>query len=88
MGRKAARARSIRDVGKIREDDIRLHVASYVERGLISKIAIPENIRFVDRAAADLGRQDRQEEAARQLRSDRGGRLTWRYSAAEACGVG
>ncbi len=33
--------------GKIDEDDIRLHVASYVERGLISKIAIPENVTFV-----------------------------------------
>src|SRR5271165_2454951 len=29
-------------VGKIGEDDIRLHVASYVEQGLMSKIAIPE----------------------------------------------
>ena len=34
-------------VGKIGVDDIRLHVASYVERGLISKIAIPENVTFV-----------------------------------------
>jgi len=34
-------------VGAIGEDDIRLHVASYVERGLISKIAIPENVTFV-----------------------------------------
>ncbi len=34
-------------VGKIGEDDIRLHVASYVQRGLISKIAIPENVIFV-----------------------------------------
>ncbi len=33
--------------GKIGEDDIRLHVASYVERGFISKIAIPENVIFV-----------------------------------------
>ncbi len=32
---------------KIDADAIRLHVASYVERGLISKIAIPENVRFV-----------------------------------------
>ncbi len=35
-------------VGKIVEDDIRLHVASYVERGMISKIAIPENVTFAD----------------------------------------
>ena len=35
-------------VGKIGEDDIRLHVASYVERGVISKIAIPENVKFTD----------------------------------------
>jgi fatty-acyl-CoA synthase len=34
-------------VGKVSEDDIRLHVASYVERGLLSKIAIPENVTFV-----------------------------------------
>jgi fatty-acyl-CoA synthase len=34
-------------VGKVDEDDIRLHVASYVERGIISKIAIPENVTFV-----------------------------------------
>ena len=34
-------------VGKIGEDDIRLHVASFVERGIISKIAIPENVTFV-----------------------------------------
>jgi len=33
--------------GTIGVDDIRRHVASYVERGLISKIAIPENVTFV-----------------------------------------
>jgi fatty-acyl-CoA synthase len=32
---------------KVGEDDVRLHVASYVERGIISKIAIPENVAFV-----------------------------------------
>jgi fatty-acyl-CoA synthase len=35
-------------VGKIGEDDIRLHVASFVERGLISEIAIPQNVKFTD----------------------------------------
>ena len=35
-------------VGQIAEEDIRLHVTSYVERGLISKIAIPENVTFAD----------------------------------------
>ena len=35
-------------VGKIGEDDIRLHVASYVERGIIAKMAIPENVKFTD----------------------------------------
>ncbi len=35
-------------VGQIAEDDIRLHIASYVERGLISRIAIPENVTFAD----------------------------------------
>ena len=53
-------------IGKVGEDDIRLHVASYVERGVISKIAIPENVPLRGRTASDLGRQGRQEEAARQ----------------------
>lgn len=35
-------------VGRIMEEDIRLHVASYVEKGVISKIAIPEKIMFAD----------------------------------------
>ncbi len=35
-------------VGRIVEEDIRLHVASYVEKGVISKIAIPERITFTD----------------------------------------
>ncbi len=34
-------------VGKVGADDIRLHVASYVERGILSKIAIPETVTFV-----------------------------------------
>ncbi len=34
------------DVGKICADDIRLHIASYVERGF-SKIGIPETVTFV-----------------------------------------
>ncbi len=33
---------------EIAEDDIRMHVASYVERGLVSKIAIPESVTFAD----------------------------------------
>ena len=32
---------------RVSEDDIRLHVASFVERGLVSRIAIPENVTFV-----------------------------------------
>ena len=49
MGREAVGAGRprTRPTGKVVEDDIRLHVASYVERGLISKIAIPENVTFV-----------------------------------------
>jgi fatty-acyl-CoA synthase len=35
-------------MGKMSADEIRLHVASYVERGLISKIAVPEHVAFVD----------------------------------------
>ncbi len=34
-------------VGKVGEDDIRLHVASYAERGLVSKIAIPDTVAFL-----------------------------------------
>jgi fatty-acyl-CoA synthase len=47
-------------VGKIAEDDIRLHVASFVERGLISKIAIPENVTFVpDLPLTSVGKVDK-----------------------------
>jgi fatty-acyl-CoA synthase len=35
-------------VGKIGKDDIRAQVASYVQKGLISKFAVPERILFVD----------------------------------------
>ncbi len=35
-------------VGQVAVEDIRLHIASYVERGLISKIAIPESVTFAD----------------------------------------
>ena len=53
--------------GKIGEDDIRLHVASYVERGLVSKIAIPESVTFVaELPLTSVGK--RQEEAAGKLR--------------------
>jgi fatty-acyl-CoA synthase len=34
--------------GKIGKEDIRVHVASYVQKGLISKFAVPERILFVD----------------------------------------
>ena len=49
MGRTAAALVVLEDdhAGTISEDDIRLHVASYVERGVISRIAIPENVTFV-----------------------------------------
>jgi acyl-CoA synthetase (AMP-forming)/AMP-acid ligase II len=53
-------------VGKIGEDDIRLHVASYVERGLISKIAIPENVTFTaDLPLTSVGKVDK-----KRLRAD------------------
>jgi fatty-acyl-CoA synthase len=35
-------------VGKIGKDEIRAQVASYVQKGLISKFAVPERIQFVD----------------------------------------
>jgi acyl-CoA synthetase (AMP-forming)/AMP-acid ligase II len=53
-------------VGKIGEDDIRLHVASYVERGIISKIAIPENVIFTnDLPLTSVGKVDK-----KKLRAD------------------
>jgi fatty-acyl-CoA synthase len=35
-------------VGKIGKDDVRAQVATYVQKGLISKFAVPERILFVD----------------------------------------
>jgi acyl-CoA synthetase (AMP-forming)/AMP-acid ligase II len=56
-------------VGKIGEDDIRLHVASYVERGLISKIAIPENVTFTpDLPLTSVGKVDKKKLRADYLR--------------------
>ena len=56
-------------VGKIGEDDIRLHVASYVERGLISKIAIPENVTFTpDLPLTTVGKVDKKKLRADYLR--------------------
>ena len=34
--------------GKIGRDEIRAHVMSFVEKGLISKFAVPERVEFVD----------------------------------------
>jgi fatty-acyl-CoA synthase len=34
--------------GKIGKDEIRAHVASYVEKGVISQFAVPERVSFVD----------------------------------------
>ena len=51
MGRAAARAVVVHSdhvVGVMSEDDIRLHVAAYVERGIISRIAIPEKVMLVE----------------------------------------
>ena len=47
-------------------EDIRDHFASYVKKGAISRMAIPEaeRIAFVERPAFDQHRQDRQESAA------------------------
>jgi fatty-acyl-CoA synthase len=54
-------------VGRIVEEDIRLHVASYVERGVISKIAIPENVAFADDLPlTSVGKVDK-----KKLRADR-----------------
>ena len=58
--------------GKIGEDDIRLHVASYAERGLISKIAIPENVSFVDELPlTSVGKIDKKVLRARYVRRRR-----------------
>ncbi len=52
--------------GKVGEDDIRLHVASYVERGIISKIAIPENVTFVlELPLTSVGKVDKKQLRAR-----------------------
>ena len=34
--------------GSISSDDIRAHVRSFIEKGLISKFAVPERVEFVD----------------------------------------
>ena len=53
-------------IGKVGEDDIRLHVASYVERGVISKIAIPENVTFVlELPLTSVGKVDKRKLRAR-----------------------
>jgi fatty-acyl-CoA synthase len=47
-------------VGAVSEDDIRLHVASYVARGAIAKIAIPETVTFVaDLPLTSVGKIDK-----------------------------
>ncbi len=52
-------------VGKIGEDDIRRHVASYVERGVIPKMAIPDNVTFTaELPLTSVGKVDK-----RKLRS-------------------
>ena len=57
-------------VGKIGEDDIRRHVASYVERGVISKIAIPENVTFMpDLPLTTVGKVDKKRLRADHLQS-------------------
>ncbi len=57
-------------VGKISEDDIRRHVASYVERGLISKIAIPDNVTFMpDLPLTSVGKVDKKKLRADSLQS-------------------
>ncbi len=55
--------------GKIGEDDIRLHLASYVERGLVAKIAIPENVTFVaELPLTSVGKVDKKKLRADYLR--------------------
>ncbi len=52
-------------VGKIGEDDIRRHVAAYVERGVIPKMAIPDNVTFTaELPLTSVGKVDK-----RKLRS-------------------
>ena len=54
-------------VGKIVEEDIRLHVASYVEKGVIAKIAIPEKVAFAEELPlTSVGKVDK-----KKLRADR-----------------
>ena len=49
------------------EEDIQLRVASYVERGVIAKIAIPENVAF----AGDLPLTSADKVDKKKLRADR-----------------
>ncbi len=54
-------------VGRILEEDIRLHVASYVEKGVIAKIAIPERVAFAEELPlTSVGKVDK-----KKLRADR-----------------
>ena len=54
--------------GKVGADDIRAHVASYVERGVISRIAIPENVTFVpELPLTSVGKVDKKTLRARHL---------------------
>ena len=54
-------------VGRIVEEDIRLHVASYVEKGVIAKIAIPERVAFAEELPlTSVGKVDK-----KKLRADR-----------------
>ena len=52
----------------VSEEDIKAHVLSYSEKGMISKFAVPQKILFVEALGQDKRRQVRQESAARAIR--------------------
>ncbi|MGO9744496.1 MAG: long-chain-fatty-acid--CoA ligase [Roseiarcus sp.] len=54
--------------GEMNEDDIRLHVAAYVERGLVSRIAIPDKVLFTkDMPLTSIGKIDKKQLRAMYL---------------------
>ena len=57
--------------GKIGRDEIRAHVMGFVEKGLISKFAVPEHVEFVDDLPlTSVGKIDKKKLRERHLRNE------------------
>ena len=61
------------DSAEAAEEAIRAHVRTYVDKGVISKFAIPDRVDDRQGTAADFGRQGRQGRAARKEPAGRSG---------------